>query len=950
MSNADEDMSRRAEQPGEVVSRPAGVADELTNALAQMAGQFEEAERRQADVLQQIEERLASLRADASPPRAGAPAWTASSEGPGISGRAANGASITESSGAAAIHIFAGATGRSGRMAPPVDPFDIVDTSVRASAGEPWDREQAETLTQVYEAEAPGLVRRTPGPETRLPVERQDHLSVPAPAAGARNGPDREPQWLETRFVEIAARIEASLAGIGPESSLRVLGERLEQFERRVGSALEAVATRSDVVGLRIVEAHVTELATQLEQAKQQLGRLDGIEEQLRSVIEQLSDQRLAALDNRGAGPADGIDHIAMRTAEEVAARFADLGTGGPQLGRLDELKALLESLMSERRQGEDQTVSMLDTLQQALIRVLDRIDDIDIAQQRAPLLPVGGRVWPDAAPHPAGELGSAQPEPGFGATAADDHLWPSAPGRAFEQHTPLFSFAPDTEPLAGADSGAPMRAPLSHDGPALPMAMAPAGAAECGDGAGSAIEVLRRNFIADAQRARAKAASARPELTEPKVARAASVPAPGKPPAGGSGGRILGLSPKLLVSALALVVAINGALLLLRKPAEAPAPGTVTAPSSGAKVPPEQSVPPKEADRPRSDASKPATVTDGGAAAAQGPGHFEIEPETVVEEWGFEGQPPGQASSGDSADAGRFAPVPLGITLQRSEVPASGESLARLHRQQAMANLSGKLGAAAAKATLAALLPESAGPAPTGRLPADTTGGGARSSVLDLPPATVGPLSLRLAAANGDPSAEFEVGARLAEGKGTTQDFKEAIRWYQRSAAQGFAQSQYRLAALYERGLGTKADMKRARVWYERAAEQGNVKAMHNLAVLGAGRETGSPDYATAARWFSEAAERGLQDSQYNLAVLIENGLGVPRDPVGAYKWYSLAGRGGDAEAVRRRDAIKAKLSAADLAAAETLVSAYNPKAADPIVNDARVAGEDWKQRSYGG
>jgi len=143
---------------------------------------------------------------------------------------------------------------------------------------------------------------------------------------------------------------------------------------------------------------------------------------------------------------------------------------------------------------------------------------------------------------------------------------------------------------------------------------------------------------------------------------------------------------------------------------------------------------------------------------------------------------------------------------------------------------------------------------------------------------------------------------------------------------------------------------MKLARVWYERAAEQGNVKAMHNLAVLGAGRETGSPDYATAARWFSEAAERGLQDSQYNLAVLIENGLGVPRDPVGAYKWYSLAGRGGDAEAVRRRDAIKAKLSAADLAAAETLVSAYNPKAADPIVNDARVAGEDWKQRSYGG
>ena len=118
--------------------------------------------------------------------------------------------------------------------------------------------------------------------------------------------------------------------------------------------------------------------------------------------------------------------------------------------------------------------------------------------------------------------------------------------------------------------------------------------------------------------------------------------------------------------------------------------------------------------------------------------------------------------------------------------------------------------------------------------------------SQVSLPPATVGPLSLRLAAANGDPSAAFEVGARLAEGKGTSQNFTEAITWYQKSAAQGFAQAQYRLGTLYERGLGVKADVARAQSWYERAAEQGHIKAMHNLAVLSAGRSTGSPDYIT--------------------------------------------------------------------------------------------------------
>ncbi len=90
-----------------------------------------------------------------------------------------------------------------------------------------------------------------------------------------------------------------------------------------------------------------------------------------------------------------------------------------------------------------------------------------------------------------------------------------------------------------------------------------------------------------------------------------------------------------------------------------------------------------------------------------------------------------------------------------------------------------------------------------------------ARTSALNLPPVTVGPLSLRLAAANGDPSAEFEVGVRLAEGRGTAQNLEEAVRWYQRSAARGFAQAQYRLATHLERGFGTKKDIGRARIWY---------------------------------------------------------------------------------------------------------------------------------------
>jgi localization factor PodJL len=265
---------------------------------------------------------------------------------------------------------------------------------------------------------------------------------------------------------------------------------------------------------------------------------------------------------------------------------------------------------------------------------------------------------------------------------------------------------------------------------------------------------------------------------------------------------------------------------------------------------------------------------------------------------------------------------------------------LLRAQEQQRSAQISNRLGTAAVKATPAALIGGGTGEQGT------TSVADAVRAAADLPPATVGPLSLRIAAAKGDPSAEFEVGSRLAEGKGTTQNFKEAHRWYQRSATQGFAQAQYRLGTLFERGLGVKADVARARVWYERAAEQGNVKAMHNLAVLSAGGGKSAPDYDMAAKWFRSAAEHGLADSQFNLAVLHENGLGVAQDQKLAYKWFLLAAQSGDKQALRRRDEIKAKLEQGEAELVEREAAAWVAKRPDALANDARAAGEAWKQR----
>jgi len=242
-----------------------------------------------------------------------------------------------------------------------------------------------------------------------------------------------------------------------------------------------------------------------------------------------------------------------------------------------------------------------------------------------------------------------------------------------------------------------------------------------------------------------------------------------------------------------------------------------------------------------------------------------------------------------------------------------------------------------------AAYTPDDAGPVQAPSLPSQKP----QASNL-MPPAAVGPLSLRLAAANGDPSAEFEVALRFDEGRGVERNLTEAVTWYQRSASRGFAPAQYRLGTLYERGLGVPMDRGRAMAWYRSAAEKGHVKAMHNFAVLVA--NGASSDFKTAAYWFEEAAARGLVDSQYNLAVLYESGHGVERDLKQAYKWFALAARGGDQEAARRRDRVKWMLGASELKTAEAMVQSWKPKPSEPTVNDVRTAGELWKLREKQG
>ncbi len=193
----------------------------------------------------------------------------------------------------------------------------------------------------------------------------------------------------------------------------------------------------------------------------------------------------------------------------------------------------------------------------------------------------------------------------------------------------------------------------------------------------------------------------------------------------------------------------------------------------------------------------------------------------------------------------------------------------------------------------------------------------------------------LREAAIGGNLAAMFEIGARLADGRGVTKDATLAGRWFELAAAQGHAPSQYRLASLYREGRGLAKDAALAFQWFDRAAAQGHVLAMHNAGVLLAEGVHGAPDYAGAALWFRRAAEHGVKDSQFNVAILFARGLGVNQDLGEAFRWFSLAAAQGDPDAGKKRDDIAARLSKEQLAKERETLKAFKPTTPNMSAND---------------
>ncbi len=214
----------------------------------------------------------------------------------------------------------------------------------------------------------------------------------------------------------------------------------------------------------------------------------------------------------------------------------------------------------------------------------------------------------------------------------------------------------------------------------------------------------------------------------------------------------------------------------------------------------------------------------------------------------------------------------------------------------------------------------------------------------IPMPPKELGPIALRQAAANGDPTALFEVGRRYTQGLEGTPNFTEAVKWYRLAAKSNHAPAQYRLGNFNEKGHGITRDVNKAADWYKRSAEQGNALAMHNLAVVNAmGVLDGGTNMKEASVWFNKAAEHGVKDSQVNLGIIYAKAMGVEADLAKAYKWFAIAARAGDKDAAQKRDTVAKQLKADQLKAARGEVELWRPQELNKETNSVEIPAE-WK------
>lgn len=171
------------------------------------------------------------------------------------------------------------------------------------------------------------------------------------------------------------------------------------------------------------------------------------------------------------------------------------------------------------------------------------------------------------------------------------------------------------------------------------------------------------------------------------------------------------------------------------------------------------------------------------------------------------------------------------------------------------------------------------------------------RSAVIEADLAD--PNLLRKFAEEGDPDAQYRLGAMYHAGGPVTRDMAEAVKWYEKAAEQGVAEAQYNLGNMYLEGNGIAKDTAKAFIWYEKAAEQGIAPAQYNLGLSYLKGDGNQKSVDKAIPWLKKSAEQGHVEAQFMLGTIYYLGQGIEADEAKGIKWLRKAAGQGDKRAI---------------------------------------------------
>lgn len=734
---------------------------------------------------------------------------------------------------------------------------------------------------------------------------------------------------IDTRFEELARRLEAKAPAVSSDGAISHLEARLEDISARLESAGAPVAAVDPQI-IRNLEAQVAELSRHLTQPSMALREFDDIAPRLDDIEKSL------------AGNRETILEAARQAAESAVRSFSGSKNESTAVAAL---AGDLKSLEELTRRSDERNTKTFEAIHDTLLKIVDRLGSLE--DPGAALVPVRKMalrdtpsIEPDEEMHLAGDLpakpfgremprrspAEAAAEAAIAAMGEDKNAEPAGRVRSMLGGlSRAFSGKKDaeqakTEPslLPGMEGEAQN---LDLDQPIDPkIANRPL---EPGSGTPDLNAIMRRvrdqrpqsprggegdaaksDFIAAARRAaqaaaaEAEAAKRHPDLAGP--ARNLSI-----------GNLFRSKKKPILIAAVAILVALAGLQL-----GEAFFRGDAEIASSEPDA------------QPIAEPSQQEAIEQASAEPSE-----EASPVRSVDEQSADGQatdtPPSITPEADN-------PVAADATGASSSDPAP----ATVEENPQTAPV------APAQAETQPAADEAAQPVEVAAVPADEASSAAQppAPVFEPVPADAGPLPLREAAEAGDPKALFEIGSRYAEGRGAKSDMKAAAKWYEKAAELGLAPAQYRIGNFYEKGIGVERDVVKAKTWYQMAAQQDNASAMHNLAVLFAMGADGTADNDSAGRWFQKAAELGVKDSQFNLGILSAKGVGMQQNLEEAYKWFALVAKSGDRDAASKRDEIANALRPEQLERARAAAELWKAKPVNAETNTVTIP-DSWRE-----